>query len=739
MRTTISLVVVLLTAAVSLAQAPPVEYRAFWVDTFNTALNTHNDVAAVVANAKATNANTLLVQVRRRGDAWYLDSLEPPPDFVPIAAGFDPLRDLIAEAHANGIEVHAFVIVGAVWNKNPTFAPNATLGPPTNPNHVFNLHGAYDPVTKNILTTPENWLTRTLIPGFAFNGYRFGNDFWLDLGHPDAARHTLDVLMHLVRNYDIDGLHLDRIRYPELSVSGQTPSTGTNIGYNQTSVERFQRRHAIAPGSPPPAQNNSAWSQWRRDQVTNFVRRLYLNATAVKPQIKISGAFIVFGGAPSTWTSAEAYWRVYQDWDAWLQEGIIDIAIPMNYKAEHNSNSTLFATWNEWIKNHQYNRSAIIGPAIYLNSIEGTLVQTRKSLAPSTTGNRVAGVSFYSMATTNVAVAANPLSLPPRQNTPARSFAEFASALKTGRSVNGLVEYEDTIANPTGVFATPAVIPAMPWKSAPTLGHVMGIARDAGNLPIDAGSVTIEGLTRTTVTDGQGFYGGVDLAPGTHLVKVSLGNVDAYACATVTAGSVTTADADVDSTPPVIDVADVEATSEAEQCGAPVEFNATATDNTWCRTPTIRYSMLPGSRFPVGVTIVTVDATDVAGNTTTKPFHVKVADTTSPVITEVSVDKTSLWPINHKLVDVKVAYDAKDNCAIASTSLSVTSNEPVDGLGDGDTSPDWEIVDEHRVRLRAERSGTGDGRVYTITITATDASGVSSTSSVEVTVPKSNG
>jgi uncharacterized lipoprotein YddW (UPF0748 family) len=146
------------------------EYRAFWVDTFNTALNNYDDVLTVVNNAKAAKANALFVQVRRRGDAWYLNSLEPKPDFTPIAAGFDPLAHLITEAHTNGIEVHAFVIMGAVWNKNPTFAPSATLGPPTNPHHVFNLHGGYDSVTMQIVPGPNNWLTRTLLPDSSASG-----------------------------------------------------------------------------------------------------------------------------------------------------------------------------------------------------------------------------------------------------------------------------------------------------------------------------------------------------------------------------------------------------------------------------------------------------------------------------------------------------------------------------------------------------------------------------------------
>jgi uncharacterized lipoprotein YddW (UPF0748 family) len=80
------------------------EYRGFWVDTFNTALNNHTDIVAVVNNAKAANSNAIFAQVRRRGDAWYLNSLEPKPDFTPIAAGFDPLEDLITTAHAEGIE-----------------------------------------------------------------------------------------------------------------------------------------------------------------------------------------------------------------------------------------------------------------------------------------------------------------------------------------------------------------------------------------------------------------------------------------------------------------------------------------------------------------------------------------------------------------------------------------------------------------------------------------------------------
>jgi uncharacterized lipoprotein YddW (UPF0748 family) len=552
------------------------EYRGFWVDTFNTTLNNHSDVVAVVTNAKASKANALFVQVRRRGDAWYLHSLEPPPDFVSIAAGFDPLQDMINEAHGNGIEVHAFVIMGAIWNKNPNFAPSPTLGAPTNPNHVFNLHGGYDPATQTIVPDPENWLTRTLLPdgagGISFQGHRFGSDFWLDFGHPDAEANTVDVLMRLVENYDIDGLHLDRIRYPEFGVSGQTPATGTNVGYNATSIARFQSYQGVPGSAPPPAQNDPAWSQWRRDQVTNVVRRIYLNAIARKPHLKISAALIAFGGtgaAESAWTAAEAYWRVYQDWRAWAEEGILDLAIPMNYKREHvASQQTQFNQWLDWMQRHQYGRAGLIGMGVFLNSVEGSLRQVRRALdEPAGGNNRGAGVVFFSIANPDEAVAANPLSIPPGQNTPKRGIAEFASGLTTGKSVNGATLYEDPVANPVSVFGFPVPVPVHAWKMAPHVGHLKGFVTDETGTIVDTGAIRIERQDTetatvgrslvTSATDGGGFYGGVDLAPGTYRVTVTPVRTAPYmSCpAVITTGAVTTLDFTIDRAVPSTTVA----------------------------------------------------------------------------------------------------------------------------------------------------------------------------------------
>ena len=123
------------------------------------------------------------------------------------------------------------------------------------------------------------------------------------------------------------------------------------------------------------------------------------------------------------------------------------------------------------------------------------------------------------------------------------------------------------------------------------------------------------------------------------------------------------------------------------------------------------------------------------------PFVIaSVDDHTPPSITDVAVSPSVIWPPDHKMIDVTVSYDVADDFSSASdiqTSLSVSSNEPANTTGDGNTEPDIEIVDEHHVRVRAERSGDSNDRVYTITIAAIDQAQNTSTRTVTVVVPKS--
>ncbi|MFH0344929.1 MAG: HYR domain-containing protein [Chromatiales bacterium] len=164
----------------------------------------------------------------------------------------------------------------------------------------------------------------------------------------------------------------------------------------------------------------------------------------------------------------------------------------------------------------------------------------------------------------------------------------------------------------------------------------------------------------------------------------------------------------------------------------------TATDN--CDASVTVTSDAPAV-FPLGTTTVTFTATDDAGNSASATTTVTVVDTTPPTINSVTADPNTLWPPNHKLRPVTVSVDVSDICDAAPGCkiISVSSNEPINGLGDGNTASDWVITGDFTVKLRAERSGTGNGRVYTITVQCADNSGNSSTRTVEVRVPHDQG
>jgi C1A family cysteine protease/putative hemolysin len=174
--------------------------------------------------------------------------------------------------------------------------------------------------------------------------------------------------------------------------------------------------------------------------------------------------------------------------------------------------------------------------------------------------------------------------------------------------------------------------------------------------------------------------------------------------------------------------------------GATGTFAPTATDNcgvqgTTCNPPS-------GSTFPFGTTAVSCSATDTSGNTSTACVSsVTVVDTAPPSIASATASPNELWPPNHKMAAVKIEVSVSDVCDTTPSChiTSVSSNEPENGLGDGDTAPDWEITGDLSVNLRAERSGTGTGRLYTINVECTDQSGNSSTATVGVTVPHSKG
>lgn len=461
------------------------QLRGFWVDAFHDGIKTPQQIDALIANAHAANANALFVQVRKRGDSYYNESVEPRATDIPDP-NFDPLAGLIVAAHGASppLQVYAWVVAFPVW-------PSSS----TDPRHVYYRHGqgrAWD--------DPENWLT------YAYNGSSLTASGFLDPGHPAAARYTMDVCLYLVRHYDVDGLVLDYIRYPENDTNGY-------YGYNKVNVDRFNAAYGRPPGTLPST-TDTDWMAWRREQVTNVVRSIYLEMLAVKPDLVLGAATIAWGNGPDQsggWTSSSAYTRVYQDWRLWLEEGLLDIAAPMNYDREHQPpQDQYFRNWVEWEKNHQYGRAVAPAPGAWINYISGSLIQAAVVQAPSGLGHYALGTVFFSYASTNLDGQPNSV---------------FYAALSQPSGYG------------TPPWSSPAPAPTLPWKTEPTVGHLAGWAIGPAG-PLDRAPVQVTGpVTRTLLTDGNGFFGAVDLPPGDYTVTLPAPAASPL-YATVTAGRV---------------------------------------------------------------------------------------------------------------------------------------------------------------------------------------------------------
>ncbi|MBP2680804.1 MAG: hypothetical protein H6Q78_667, partial [Candidatus Krumholzibacteriota bacterium] len=196
-----------------------------------------------------------------------------------------------------------------------------------------------------------------------------------------------------------------------------------------------------------------------------------------------------------------------------------------------------------------------------------------------------------------------------------------------------------------------------------------------------------------------------------------------------------------DDTPPQI-TCPADITVEcADLCGAPATLaaiqtfldGASATDE--CDGDVAITTDAPAC-FQLGETTVTFTATDNEGNQSSCSAKVTVVDTTPPDIT-VALNRDCLWPPNHKMADIEATVTVTDVCCGTPTYtlLSVTSDEPDDGKGDGNTTQDIVIIDKDHVQLRSERAGGGDGRLYTMYYRAVDCSGNAAYDTAYVRVP----
>lgn len=488
------------------------QVRALWVDAFHDGIKTPEQVDRLIQDAVTANLNTLIVQVRRRGDSYYNKSLEPRTEDPVLQPGFDALQYLIEKAHAHQLEVHAWLNTLVAWNNTV---------PPQDPNHVWNRHGSQ-------VGPEDTWVSyyRTYDPDKQAWSEDLTSSYYLDPGNPQVIDYTVAVYLEVVKNYDVDGIHLDYSRY-----------AGKEWGFNPTSVARYNAEHNTT-GLPSP--DDPQWQEWRREQVTNLVRKIYLNALAIKPKLKVSSAVITWGDGPVTeadWEKTRSYVDGAQDWRSWLEQGLIDMVMPMNYFRESNSKQQLwYHRWIEWEKNHQYGRQIVIGPGNFMLYIENTLEQIRRAQAPSSKGNYSAGVALFSYGASHLYSSSDfkdsgNLTREPYKYLPDSNDWLFRLLSKEGG-------YRDPVWNTfiatEPVFPTPVPIPDMPWKSNPVNGYLMGTVSDRLGKPCDHLKITVDGplvnssdipgggvqIHREVYTDGSGWFGLTELPAGYYQLSI---------------------------------------------------------------------------------------------------------------------------------------------------------------------------------------------------------------------------
>lgn len=274
--------------------AGPAGLRGLWVPRWG--MTDARWVERMVDDAAAAGFNALFVQVDGRGEAYYQSDILPAADGLSLSL-YDPLSAILTRAHERGLAVHAWI---------NAFTVGLPAQRPRSAAHVVNAHPdwiTFDAAGQSLLDWPPERARRNLV------GY------FLDPGLPEVEEFVAAVVAEVAGRYPLDGIHLDYIRYP-----------GPDMGYHPRVREEFMARHGADPLKlAPESPLRPAWDDWRRQQVTNVVRRAAAAARLARPGILVSAA--VFPDL------AEAVRLRYQDWPRWVLEKDVDFVTPMAYSA----------------------------------------------------------------------------------------------------------------------------------------------------------------------------------------------------------------------------------------------------------------------------------------------------------------------------------------------------------------------------------------------------------------------
>jgi len=283
---------------------PPEEMRGMWVARYS--LTSPQAVRNIVAAARRNHFNTLFVQVRGRGDAWYSSDLEPRAEgLAKQPEAFDPLALILREAHREGLQVHAWLNTYLTWTG---------ASRPKSPRHILNAH--------------PDWIARDRHRQYTMRATSKVEGVYVQPSHPGVQEHLFQVFTDVARRYDVDGIHFDYVRYPNRDYDFSDAALAcfrehmeariTPVGWAAVKADggRFAYVHTF------PVE----WAEWRRAQVTNLVKRIADAIHQMKPWVQVSAA--VFSNPD------HAFHDKGQDWRVWLAQGYLDAVCPMAYSTD---------------------------------------------------------------------------------------------------------------------------------------------------------------------------------------------------------------------------------------------------------------------------------------------------------------------------------------------------------------------------------------------------------------------
>jgi uncharacterized lipoprotein YddW (UPF0748 family) len=284
---------------------PDDEIRALWV--VRDALTTPESVNRVVDFATQTRTHMLFVQVRGRADSFYRSAIEPPAAILTAPlADFDPLEYLITLAHRDGIAVHAWINVFLVWSDMSRTPPGG---------HLAARHPDW-------LVTDADGVRMDRIPSSRWK--RAGLEGWfVSPGNLEMRAHMARVVKELVTQYEIDGIHLDYIRYPNRDYTFDPASRSTfalKWGVDPAEAshgDRAAMQRLIGPGALTLI--DSLYAEWRVQNVDSMVATIR-RACGTKA---LSAAVVP--------DPATARRENGQDWASWVHNGWADFVVPMAY------------------------------------------------------------------------------------------------------------------------------------------------------------------------------------------------------------------------------------------------------------------------------------------------------------------------------------------------------------------------------------------------------------------------